>query len=137
MKKITFLSFIFLLLCGNIFAQKASDKYKNSNLPIAERVKDLLKKMTLEEKVAQTQCHWETLSFGIITSGDGKADYTKLAKFAPNGLGQLARPNELPNFGGLSPYETAKYANDVQKYFVLDVPVFEILGIIFFDTKIL
>jgi beta-glucosidase len=127
MKKIFLLPIFLVIIICNVSAQKATDKYKNANLPIAERVKDLLKRMTIEEKVAQTQCHWETFSAGTITNDKGDADYTKLAKFAPNGLGQLARPNELPGFKGRSPYETAAYANAVQKYFVeqtrLGVPI--------------
>lgn len=47
-----------LLLCGclfltgiSVFAQEPP--YKQSQLPIQERVDDLLKRMTLEEKIAQ------------------------------------------------------------------------------------
>ncbi len=131
MKKNNLLFLSFVLAIGLSCDQKAVLKtpsiteatlsaasYKNANLPIANRVKDLLGRMTIEEKAAQTQCHWETFAFGTITNEKGEADYTKLAKFAPYGLGQLARPNELPNFKGRSPYETATYANAVQKYFV-------------------
>ncbi len=101
--------------------------YKNTDLPTADRVKDLLGRMTLEEKIAQIQCHWETVSAGTITNEKSEADDSKLAKFAPNGLGQLARPNELPGFKSRGPFETATYANQIQKYFVektrLGIPV--------------
>ena len=33
--------------------------YKNAGLPIATRVKDLLRRMTLEEKAAQMMCVWQ------------------------------------------------------------------------------
>ena len=36
--------------------------YKNPELPVEERVKDLLSRMTVEEKVAQTQCIWKQKS---------------------------------------------------------------------------
>ena len=105
----------------------ATPQYKNTNLSINDRVNDLLKRMTLDEKVAQIQCHWETAAKGTVTNDKGEVDYTKWANFAPNGLGQLGRPNELPGFGSRSPYETAVYANQVQKYFVektrLGIPI--------------
>ena len=51
------------LLAGVLSASAAAPKksppvppYKNSHLPIARRVSDLLSRMTLEEKVAQLQC---------------------------------------------------------------------------------
>jgi beta-glucosidase len=45
------------LVCQGLFAQtlRPEVRYKNPRLPIAERVSDLLKRMTLEEKVAQLQ----------------------------------------------------------------------------------
>ena len=33
--------------------------YKNPALPVAKRVKDLLSRMTLEEKAAQMMCVWQ------------------------------------------------------------------------------
>ena len=42
--------FVFL---GNAFAQVPTSDYRNPHLPIEQRVADLLKRMTLEEKVGQ------------------------------------------------------------------------------------
>jgi beta-glucosidase len=116
-----------IITADRAMAFPSKNSFKDPDYPIANRVQDLLQLMTLEEKVAQTQCHWETFSWGTITTEKGDADYSKLAKFAPNGLGQLARPNELPGFKSRSPYETADYANQVQKYFVektrLGIPI--------------
>jgi beta-glucosidase len=42
-----------LLVCGLACAQEGPFPYQNPNLPVEERVKDLLGRMTLEEKVAQ------------------------------------------------------------------------------------
>ena len=36
-----------------------SPAYKNLALPAAQRVKDLLKRMTLQEKAAQMVCVWQ------------------------------------------------------------------------------
>jgi beta-glucosidase len=123
------LSIIVLLCLGeSVFCQKAlPPQYKNEKLSIEVRVADLLKRMTLEEKVAQLQCHWETMMWGATVNEKNEPDYTKWAKLAPNGLGQLARPNEMSGFGSRSPFETATYANAVQKYFVektrLGIPI--------------
>jgi beta-glucosidase len=43
--------FFCLLFITSLFAQQP--KYKNANLPIDQRVEDLIVRMTLEEKVAQ------------------------------------------------------------------------------------
>jgi beta-glucosidase len=110
------------------FSQKAlPPQYKNEKLPIEVRVADLLKRMTLEEKVAQLLCHWETGAVGTTVNEKNEPDYTKWGKFAPNGLGQYARPNETSGTGSRNAFETATYANAVQKYFVektrLGIPV--------------
>jgi hypothetical protein len=42
----------------NVEAQEKM-AYKNPTLPINDRVKDLLGRMTLEEKIAQMQCLWK------------------------------------------------------------------------------
>ena len=50
--------FGFVLLCaflGNALAQTPAPDYRNPNLPIEQRVADLLKRMTLEEKVWQLE----------------------------------------------------------------------------------
>ena len=123
------LSIIVLLCLGqSVFCQKAlPPQYKNEKLSVEVRVADLLKRMTLEEKVAQLQCHWETMTWGATVNDKNEPDYTKWTKLAPNGLGQLARPNEMAGFGSRSPFETATYANAVQKYFVektrLGIPI--------------
>ncbi len=91
--------------------------YKNPRLSIEERVKDLLSRMTLEEKVAQMMCVWmekpndntgipkEQLPFG------GKFSPELAKQKMPNGIGQFARQREL-----LTPKESAEYANAVQKW---------------------
>src|SRR2546430_7505830 len=56
MKKLTFaiIPFICSLLCLTVWAQQAEQPaYKNSQLPVEQRVGDLISRMTLEEKVSQ------------------------------------------------------------------------------------
>jgi beta-glucosidase len=91
--------------------------YQNPQLSIDERVKDLLARMTLEEKVAQMMCVWmskpndntgipkEQIPFG------GKFSLELAKKNFPEGIGQFARQREL-----LTPKESAEYANAVQKW---------------------
>lgn len=91
--------------------------YKNPNLPIEDRVKDLLGRMNLEEKVAQMTCVWmekpndnsrvkkESLPFG----GEFSPQIAK--QRIPHGIGQFARQREL-----LDPGRSAEYANAVQKW---------------------
>lgn len=52
MKKISIISLAILLFCGGVVSAQ-SYPYKNSRLPVEERVRDLLSRMTLEEKVGQ------------------------------------------------------------------------------------
>lgn len=114
----------------NITVQAQTEKmpYKNPQLSIDERVKDLLSRMTLEEKVAQMTSLWmekpndnskipkEQLPFGGTFS-------PALAKQRmPNGIGQFARQRE-----NLDPKMSAEYANAVQKWLIentrLGIPV--------------
>ncbi|HEY8562389.1 MAG TPA: glycoside hydrolase family 3 N-terminal domain-containing protein [Pyrinomonadaceae bacterium] len=93
--------------------------YKNPNLPIEERVRDLLGRMTLEEKAAQMMCVWmekpndntgipkEQMPFG------GKFSLEIAKQKMPHGIGQFARQREL-----LTPKESAEYANAAQKWLV-------------------
>ena len=74
--------------------------YRNPNLSVDERVADLLKRMTLEEKVAQLICIWPR-------GRDLKPEEMK------HGLGQVARQQEKKG-----PREGAAYANATQKYLV-------------------
>jgi len=44
---------LLLVFLENAFAQAPAPDYRNPNLPIEQRVADLLKRMTLEEKVGK------------------------------------------------------------------------------------
>ncbi|HVF22049.1 MAG TPA: glycoside hydrolase family 3 protein, partial [Pyrinomonadaceae bacterium] len=85
---------------SSTFQSAAPLPYKNRNLSIDERVSDLLKRMTLEEKVAQLICIWPR-------GRDLKPEEMK------HGLGQVARQQERKG-----PREGAAYANATQKYLV-------------------
>jgi len=104
--------------------QKTGRGYKNPNLPITERVKDLLSQMSIEEKVAQMICIWGQKKERILDD-DGKLDHSKLNSNFNNGLGQIGRLSDTN--GGLAPEEMANLANEIQRYFMhktrLGIPI--------------
>ena len=100
--------------------------YKNPALPAARRVKDLLSRMTLEEKAAQMMCVWQKKSETLV-NGDGNFDLKK-AKAAfkkGHGLGQVGRPSDAGK--GKNAREMAELTNAIQKFFLqnsrLGIPV--------------
>jgi len=98
--------------------------YQNPVLPVAQRVRDLISRMTLREKVAQMLCVWQGKTESLV-DGDGRFDVTRAARFHKDGLGQIGRLSDTA--GGLGPRRTAETANAIQKFFVentrLGIPV--------------
>jgi beta-glucosidase len=75
-------------------SQAAPEKplYKDPAQPVPARVEDLLKRMTLEEKVAQMQGVWENK--GQIQTPKGDFSPEKASAAFPDGLGQVSRPSD-------------------------------------------
>jgi beta-glucosidase len=108
-------------------------KYQQSAVPAETRVKDLLARMTLEEKAAQMMCVWQEKSTRLVDA-DGNFDFKK-AKAAfkkGHGIGQVGRPSDAgskPTDAGIgkSPRGTAELTNAIQKFFIehsrLGIPV--------------
>lgn len=96
--------------------------YRDPALPVADRVSDLLARMTLEEKVAQMRCLW----FGkaAICDSDGAFAPDKAAKAIFDGIGQIGRPSDTAgsarfktqHFRSLD--ETVGFVNAVQRFLV-------------------
>jgi beta-glucosidase-like glycosyl hydrolase len=92
--------------------------YKDSQLPIAERASDLLGRMTLAEKIAQTYAHWLLLSpdgnhrtrtdaFAQAATPDDLKEKLKL------GVGQITRPlGSHP----VNPKEGVRALNALQRF---------------------
>ncbi len=109
--------------------KKASNSlpaYKNPALPSARRVKDLLARMTLEEKAAQMMCIWQKKPETLVDA-DGNFDERK-AKNAfrgRRGLGQVGRPSDAGK--GKNARDMAVLTNAIQKFFLensrLGIPV--------------
>ena len=76
---------------GFALARDKAPLYKDARAPIADRVKDLLGRMTLEEKVAQIIALWATKAEIM----DGLAfDPARASAAYPNGIGQISRPSD-------------------------------------------
>jgi len=101
-------------------------RYQDHNRSARARTKDLLSRMTLEEKAAQMMCVWQEKA-GALIDTSGKFDLQKArAHFKQgNGLGQVGRPSDAA--GGLNARATAELTNDIQKFFLeesrLGIPV--------------
>jgi beta-glucosidase len=98
---------------------------------VAKRVKDLLSRMTLEEKAAQMMCVWLEKADTLVDD-QGKFDLAKAKKAFKkgNGIGQVGRPSDSGSGAvgrGLNARDMAVLTNEIQKFFMensrLGVPV--------------
>jgi len=100
--------------------------YKNPGLPSAKRVRDLLSRMTLEEKAAQMLCIWMQKAQTLVDA-DGNFDFQKAqtAFKKRHGLGQVGRPSDAGK--GKDARGMAELTNAIQKFFIetsrLGIPV--------------
>ena len=100
--------------------------YKNSALPPARRVKDLLSRMTLEEKAAQMMCVWQKKSETLVdANGNFNLKKARAAFKKGHGLGQVGRPSDAGK--GKNGREMAGLTNAIQNFFLensrLGIPV--------------
>ncbi len=110
----------------------AGARYKDASLPVDERVKDLLSRMTLGEKVAQVIALWAKKEQVLI---DGGSDFSpeKASRLYPDGFGQVTRPSDrkgapdIPGTRWRSGEDTVRFVNDIQRWAVtqtrLGIPV--------------
>jgi beta-glucosidase len=104
--------------------------YKDPTQPVELRVRDLLSRMTLEEKSAQLVGIW--LTKAKIQTPNGDFSPEEASKNFPNGLGQISRPTDRRGLKpatvvdaaagaedgsiGRNAKETAHYINAAQKW---------------------
>lgn len=103
--------------------------YKNPDVAIDLRVDDLLKRMTLDEKIAQMHGIWVD-KFDRLFDDNRNFDPQKAAENYSSGLGHIVRPSEnarnnaLP---GRDARESILLANTIQRFFIektrLGIPV--------------
>src|SRR6266404_1379231 len=98
-------------------SQEKAPAYKNAQLPVDQRVADLLSRMTLEEKIAQLTCLWSNrpqvkpqTDFSIDRGDFSPEKATQVMKY---GIGQIARQRERKG-----PRAGAIFANAVQKWLI-------------------
>ncbi len=100
--------------------------YKNPAFPAARRVKDLLSRMTPEEKAAQMMCVWQKKSETLVdANGDFDPKKARAAFKTGHGLGQVGRPSDAGK--GKNARAMAELTNAIQKFFIensrLGIPV--------------
>jgi len=91
-------------------AEHATPIYRDARRPVAERVEDLLGRMTVEEKVAQLGSAW---AFQLLS--DSKFSREQTRELAEHGLGQVTRLSGATSF---SAEAAAALANEIQGYLV-------------------
>jgi beta-glucosidase len=106
--------------------------YRNPALEPAKRVKDLLARMTLEEKAAQMMCVWQKKAETLVDE-KGNFDLAKAKKAfrQRRGLGQVGRPSDAggarDSADNRTPRTMAELTNAIQKFFLehsrLGIPV--------------
>lgn len=100
--------------------------YQNPTLSPERRVRDLLSRMTLEEKAAQMLCVWQKKPQTLVDA-QGNFDLAKAEQSFKdgNGLGQVGRPSDAGK--GLNARQMAETTNAIQKFFIenarLGIPV--------------
>jgi len=107
--------------------------YRDATLTPEERVKDLLGRMTLEEKAAQMTCVWQKKAETLVDEhGAFDAAKARAAFGHGNGIGQVGRPSDAGGSGhqpekGRGPRANAELTNAIQRFFVeesrLGIPV--------------
>src|SRR5688500_545875 len=130
------ITFLMVLNTSPTNQQQEQLPYRNPRLPVDQRVADLLSRMTLEEKIAQTQTMWVTNQFKLLA--DDKGNFSpdqKTRELLKLGLGQMGGPSQgatdaekaAPPYFGKGPRATALFTNAVQKHVIensrLGIPV--------------
>ncbi|HEX4378729.1 MAG TPA: glycoside hydrolase family 3 protein, partial [Candidatus Acidoferrum sp.] len=96
--------------------QQSAPAYRDANLPVEQRVADLLSRMTLEEKVAQLEGAWENKSFFsdpnmLFVDDKGNFLPDHAATLLKNGIGEISRPSEHRD-----PRAMVEFTNSIQKW---------------------
>ena len=120
---------VLAMFLGAAQSQQSNAPYKNPALPVDERVKDLLGRMTLEEKVAQLESTWQNHGQNLpadtyFVDANGQLDASKAKAILKNGLGEFSRPSEAVagtnHARNAGPAAMAEFTNRMQKLMIED-----------------
>jgi hypothetical protein len=76
--------------------QQGAFVYGQRDQPIARRLKDLIARMTLEEKAAQMTCVWQEKAARLVDAkGNFDLEKAKAAFKSGHGIGQIGRPSAV------------------------------------------
>ncbi|MEO6527672.1 MAG: glycoside hydrolase family 3 protein, partial [Gemmatimonadaceae bacterium] len=89
----------------------ASFPYRDSRLPVERRIDDLLRRMTLEEKVAQMLSFWQTGKGMITDATTQQFDPRRAPRWFRVGIGRIERPSD-----GHGARAEAEFTNAVQRW---------------------
>src|SRR5258705_1368070 len=90
--------------------------FQDPKLPVEQRVADVLKRMTLEEKIAQLEGSWQNREQvkdlqALFVDEKGNFLPAQASLLLKNGLGEMSRPSEKRD-----PREMADFTNTLQKW---------------------
>jgi beta-glucosidase len=103
-----------VVMLAMLEAQGPIPLYRQATAPVDARVRDLLARMTLEEKVAQLLVIWNRKR--EIQDARGRFDSSKAQAVIGAGIGQVARPSEIAGGGSRPAQDAATFVNAVQKW---------------------
>lgn len=109
--------FSFICLLATACGKRDAPAYKNPDLPVEERISDLISRMTLEEKTAQLRGAMMPMRMPDTQAQSSLADQKEeplpdgAEELLKDGLGEIARPS-----GMRGPREMAEFTNAVQQW---------------------
>jgi beta-glucosidase len=115
-RKLVLVPIVLVILFGATLLAQERLPYQDPKLPVEQRVTDLLKRMTLEEKIAQLEGAWENRDNvkdpkALFVDEKGNFLPAQASLLLKNGLGEMSRPSEKRG-----PREMADFTNTLQKW---------------------
>jgi len=115
-RKLVLVPIVLVILFGATLLAQERLPYQDPKLPVEQRVTDLLKRMTLEEKIAQLEGSWQNSDnvkdpTALFVDEKGNFLPAQASRLLKNGLGEMSRPSEKRG-----PREMADFTNTLQKW---------------------
>src|SRR6266436_5058860 len=115
-RKLVLVPIVLVILFGATLLAQERLPYQDPKLPVEQRVTDLLKRMSLEEKNAQLEGSWQNRDnvkdpTALFVDEKGNFLPAQASLLLKNGLGEMSRPSEKRG-----PREMADFTNTLQKW---------------------